>query len=67
MASKSHFWFKSYVDFVDRVELHREGSAPAAGAAGLFKGKGRQPRVAALDRKYLFTLLISSLVVGIYL
>ena len=41
-ASKSHQWFKSYGHFTERggfgllVELHREGPAPAAWAAGLF-------------------------------
>ena len=39
-----HHWFKSYGNFAEwvdfaywwRLELHREGSAPAACAAGLF-------------------------------
>ena len=41
-ASKLHYWFKSYGNFDEwsgfcpLVELHREGSAPAACAAGLF-------------------------------
>ena len=41
-ASKSHHWFKSYSDFAEcvyfclLVELHRDKSAAAACAAGLF-------------------------------
>ena len=31
-----HYWFKSYSNFAGGVDLHREGSAPAACAAGWF-------------------------------